>query len=95
MFDSISTKDVNNHYAAEHLVENFERILRESENDLLEPHKLAPFDQFHIGGEAATLALAELAGIDATSRILDVGGGLAVRRARLPRPTAPRSSFSI
>src|SRR5690348_10502001 len=77
MPDSGSSTDVTNHYDTEHLVENFERILHswESENGLLEPHQLAPFDQFHVGGEAATLALAELAGIDATSRILDVGGG--------------------
>ncbi|HEX7103326.1 MAG TPA: methyltransferase domain-containing protein [Nitrolancea sp.] len=77
MLDSISTTDVNDHYVAEHLVENFERILQSwgFENGLLEPHTLAPIDQFHIGGEAATLALANLAGIDATSRILDVGGG--------------------
>jgi SAM-dependent methyltransferase len=72
-----STTDVNNHYAAGQLDENFERTLQlwGLENRPLAPRDLAPIDQFHIGGEAATLALAELAGIDATSRILDVGGG--------------------
>jgi ubiquinone/menaquinone biosynthesis C-methylase UbiE len=77
MSDSIVTTDVNNHYATDKLVENFDRILQSSgfENGRLEPHTLAPFDQFHVGGEAATLALAELAGVNASSRILDVGGG--------------------
>jgi ubiquinone/menaquinone biosynthesis C-methylase UbiE len=72
-----SSTDVNTHYTAEHLDENFERILKlwGLENGPLAPRDLAPIDQFHVGGEAATLALAELAGIDGTSRILDVGGG--------------------
>jgi sarcosine/dimethylglycine N-methyltransferase len=77
MLDSISTTNVNDHYAAEHFVENFERILQSwgFENEPPTPHALAPLDQFHIGGEMATLALANLAGIDSSSRILDVGGG--------------------
>ncbi|HVB63546.1 MAG TPA: class I SAM-dependent methyltransferase, partial [Nitrolancea sp.] len=36
---------------------------------------LAPIDQFHIGGEAATHALAALAEIGPATRILDIGGG--------------------
>lgn len=37
---------------------------------------LAPIDQFHTRGRAATLELARLAGITAGMRVLDVGGGL-------------------
>jgi ubiquinone/menaquinone biosynthesis C-methylase UbiE len=37
---------------------------------------LAAIDQFHTGGKAATLKLAELAAFEAGWRVLDVGGGL-------------------
>jgi len=37
---------------------------------------LAPTDQFHGGGLAATLRLARLAGLSPGMRVLDVGGGL-------------------
>lgn len=37
---------------------------------------LAPLDQFHVRGLAATRDLATLAGIDADSRVLDVGSGI-------------------
>jgi SAM-dependent methyltransferase len=37
---------------------------------------LAPLDQFHARGLEATRELAALAGIDATSRVLDVGSGI-------------------
>lgn len=37
---------------------------------------LAAVDQFHMGGRSATEGLAHLARIDATTRVLDVGGGI-------------------
>jgi MPBQ/MSBQ methyltransferase len=37
---------------------------------------LAPLDQFHGGGMAMTLRLAQLAGLKPEMRVLDVGGGL-------------------
>jgi SAM-dependent methyltransferase len=37
---------------------------------------LAPLDQFHGGGKAATVRLARLAGLQPGMRVLDVGGGL-------------------
>jgi ubiquinone/menaquinone biosynthesis C-methylase UbiE len=37
---------------------------------------LAPLDQFHGGGKAATVRLARLAGLRPGMRVLDVGGGL-------------------
>lgn len=37
---------------------------------------LAPVDQFHTGGKAATLELAQLVPLNAQTNVLDVGGGL-------------------
>jgi MPBQ/MSBQ methyltransferase len=37
---------------------------------------LAPVDQFHTGGKAATLELAQLVSLNAQMEVLDVGGGL-------------------
>lgn len=37
---------------------------------------LAPVDEFHIRGRAATLELARAAGLDAAKRVLDVGSGV-------------------
>jgi len=42
----------------------------------LTPEDLAPIDQFHIRGRAATLELARAAGLDATKQVLDVGCGV-------------------
>ena len=44
--------------------------------DHLTPEDLAPVDEFHIRGRAATLELARAAGLDANKRVLDVGSGL-------------------
>ena len=48
--------------------------------DAIEPpinaHRLAPLDQFHMGGFAATIALAERAAISADTLVLDAGSGL-------------------
>jgi SAM-dependent methyltransferase len=42
----------------------------------LRPEDTTPVDQFHIGGRAATLELARLAGIQPGWQVLDVGGGI-------------------
>ena len=48
--------------------------------DAMEPpidaRRLAPLDQFHMGGLAATAAFAERIGITADTRVLDAGSGL-------------------
>jgi predicted O-methyltransferase YrrM len=44
--------------------------------DALTIDDLAPTDQFHGGGKAATVHLAHLAGVSPGTRVLDVGGGL-------------------
>ncbi|TAK87613.1 MAG: class I SAM-dependent methyltransferase [Betaproteobacteria bacterium] len=42
----------------------------------LTPEDLAPVDEFHIRGRAATLELARTASVDSTKRVLDVGSGV-------------------
>lgn len=42
----------------------------------LSPEDLAPVDEFHIRGRAATLELARMAGIDSRKLVLDVGSGV-------------------
>ena len=42
----------------------------------LTPEDLAPIDEFHIRGRAATLELAKAARVDSTKRVLDVGSGV-------------------
>ncbi len=44
--------------------------------DRLSPEDLAPIDQFHIRGRAATLELARAAGLGAAKHVLDVGSGV-------------------
>ena len=44
--------------------------------DRLTPEDLAPIDEFHIRGRAATLELARAAKVDPTKRVLDVGSGV-------------------
>jgi MPBQ/MSBQ methyltransferase len=68
---------VNAHYTPDDLTGAFVRVLRSwgKEGAILTPDDLAPIDQFHTGGKAATLALAALAEIGPTTRVLDVGGG--------------------
>jgi ubiquinone/menaquinone biosynthesis C-methylase UbiE len=52
--------------------------LEEAGKDLnrLTPEDLAPIDEFHIRGRAATLELARIARVDSTKRVLDVGSGI-------------------
>jgi SAM-dependent methyltransferase len=42
----------------------------------LTPEDLAPIDEFHIRGRAATLELARAARVDSTKHVLDVGSGV-------------------
>lgn len=42
----------------------------------LTPEDLAPIDEFHIRGRAATLELARAASVDSGKRVLDVGSGV-------------------
>ena len=69
---------LNAHYAPSDLGGRTLAALRASgkETSSLTLDDLALLDQFHIGGKAATLELARLAGLQAGSRVLDIGSGL-------------------
>src|SRR3954469_23700255 len=70
-------RQLNEHYTPPALADAFLNVLRAWGKDTatLTPGDLAPIDQFHVGGQEATLALAQLAGVTAETRVLDVGGG--------------------
>jgi MPBQ/MSBQ methyltransferase len=77
MADETYARQLNEHYTPPALADAFLGVLRAWGKDTatLTPEDLAPIDQFHVGGQEATLALAQLAGVTAETRVLDVGGG--------------------
>src|SRR5690242_17837691 len=70
--------DVRDHYHAPALTERLKTVIMAlAPNERrLTPQQLAPLDQFHTRGLAATAELAELAGITADMSVLDVGSGI-------------------
>lgn len=66
------------HYHRPDLLARIDQVLVANGKDPahLTPDDLAPLDQFHIGGKAATLMLAQMGEIRAEDCVLDVGGGL-------------------
>jgi sarcosine/dimethylglycine N-methyltransferase len=69
---------VRDHYRATGLKERLETALAAlgPKDQLLTPAQLAPLDQFHTRGLAATAELADLAQITAEMSVLDVGSGV-------------------
>jgi len=69
---------VQTHYTRADLGDVILAALESAGKDVnrLTPEDLAPIDEFHIRGRAATLELARAAGLDATKRVLDVGCGV-------------------
>jgi SAM-dependent methyltransferase len=69
---------LNTHYGRKGLGERIIAALRETGKDpeAITADDLAPVAEFHIGGQAATLELAQLAGMGAGMRVLDIGSGL-------------------
>src|SRR5512135_1354464 len=69
---------VQTHYTRADLGDAILAALESAGKDVnrLTPEDLAPIDEFHIRGRAATLELAQAAGLDATKRVLDVGCGV-------------------
>jgi SAM-dependent methyltransferase len=73
---------VSAHYArgvgAADILDSILSALRVSgrDPDQLTWEDLSPVDQFHVGGRAATLRLAALAGLRRGQHVLDVGGGI-------------------
>ena len=68
---------VKQHYAREGLGEAILAALaRAGKNtERIELDDLAPLDEFHLRGRAATLDLARAAGLRADQEVLDVGSG--------------------
>ena len=74
--------DVNNviqtHYTRINLGEIILAALEKAGKDVhcLTPEDLAPIDEFHIRGRAATLELARAVGLEKSMHVLDVGSGI-------------------
>jgi ubiquinone/menaquinone biosynthesis C-methylase UbiE len=71
-------RDVEGHYAHPTLIETIETALEASGLDkgTLTAAELAPVDEFHTGGRAATADLAAQLDLTPADRVLDVGCGL-------------------
>jgi len=70
--------NVSRHYAIRSLETIIVEALRASglDPESLKPDDLAPVDEFHMGGRAATAALAEALELRPATRVLDIGCGL-------------------
>jgi ubiquinone/menaquinone biosynthesis C-methylase UbiE len=75
---SQATQVVAEHYRRRALGDVILKALKEAGKDVehLTPDDLAPVDEFHSGGRNATVRLAQLAEIDGSQRVLDVGCGI-------------------
>jgi SAM-dependent methyltransferase len=71
-------ESVQAHYTRSDLGSLILAALEKAGKDLsrLTPEDLAPIDEFHIRGRAATLELARAASVDSRKRVLDVGSGV-------------------
>jgi len=71
-------ENIQEHYARSDLGKIILAALEKAGKDTnrLTPEDLAPIDEFHIRGRAATLELARTASVDSTKRVLDVGSGV-------------------
>src|SRR5215510_1476749 len=78
MGDTSHAEAMNDYWGREGLGQAIlDALAAEGKNlDALTIDDLAPADQFHGGGKAATVRLAHLAGLTPATRVLDVGGGL-------------------
>ena len=74
----VDSAKVISHYGEKDLLERLDFALAQAglHDGTLSPQALAPLDQFHTRGLAATEELAKAAGLDAASRVLDIGCGL-------------------
>lgn len=69
---------INSQYGQSNLIERITKALgRAGKNlDHLSLDDLAPFDELHSGGKNATRALADLAGLQPGTSVLDIGSGV-------------------
>ena len=77
MSDSVN-ETIQAHYGRSDLASTILAALEKTGKDLdrLTLEDLAPVDEFHVRGRAATLELARAASVDSTKRVLDVGSGV-------------------
>ncbi len=75
---SISESDVAQHYADDGLLDRILAGLEASgaNMDDLQPHELAPVEEFHIGGRKATVHAVEQMFLNKEHHVLDVGCGI-------------------
>ena len=86
------------HYGLEDLRERLAGALRAAgleDKTLLSPEDLAPLDQFHTRGLAATIELARSVGIKRDTEVLDIGSGLGGPRDTSQLRTAAMCGVSI
>jgi len=78
MIDTDSNVKIREHYSAIGFTERTKAALTTiaPESQLLTVAQLAPLDQFHTRGILATAELASAAGLDAFTRVLDLGCGI-------------------
>jgi len=71
-------KIVSEHYGISGILDSILEGLKSSGKNLrsLEPHDLSPIDEFHTRGKESTIELANLAKIQSSYSVLDVGCGL-------------------
>ena len=71
-------RSITSHYAREGLETRILSALKAAGKDLahLTPDDLAPLDEFHTRGRAATMDLARLLALTGTERVLDIGSGI-------------------
>jgi MPBQ/MSBQ methyltransferase len=71
-------REVAQHYGASGLLERILSGLRDGgvDTEALKPEDLAPVDEFHVGGRAATIHAVAPLGLTASDRVLDVGCGI-------------------
>lgn len=74
----LSEHAVASHYGDTGLRERIFDAIRQSGLDpqAMRPVDLAPVDEFHMGGRAATAEIVARAGLTAADRVLDIGSGL-------------------
>ena len=73
-----TTSKVREHYSAASLTDRIKSALATvaPESETLTVAQLAPLDQFHIRGILATAELAGAAGLESSTRVLDIGCGI-------------------
>ncbi len=76
--DTVSAPELVQHYGGERFVGRLESALHKAglTGKRLTPKDLAPLDQFHARGLAATIELAEAANVQPGESVVDVGSGL-------------------